>query len=305
MSTLNPSSSLSQASILVLGVARNCERAIRHDIYQFHAAFQAARQIYWFIVESDSSDKTLEVLTSLERELPNFHFRSLGNLAESIPKRTARISCCRNACLDELDSNPLYSTIDLVVVADLDGVNNLLTSEAVESCFIRSDWDVCTANQRGPYYDIWALRHPIWNANDCLKQFEFLRQSGVHGELAAWVSVYGKMITISESADWIPVDSAFGGLGIYRRAILSGARYAGTDENGDEICEHVVLHNQLRAKGARIFINPRLINTAYTNHSQRRTVAQCLKRGCRALLRKAEARLQAVERLVQKLPFRE
>jgi hypothetical protein len=93
------------------------------------------------------------------------------------------------------------------------------------------------------------------------------------------------MITIPESADWIPVDSAFGGLGIYRRSILSGARYSGADEDGDGTCEHVPLNNQLRARGARIFINPRLINTTYTDNSRQRTIAQCLKRGSRSVLR--------------------
>jgi len=291
---------ISEASILVVGIVRNCEKSIRHDVRQLHAAFQGAQQIYWFIVESDSSDKTLEALSSLGRELPNFRFQSLGSLAGSIPKRTDRISYCRNVYLDELNSNPLYSSVDLVVIADLDGVNDLVTSEGVGSCFMRSDWDVCTANQRGPYYDIWALRHFIWNPIDCKKQYEFLRRSGTHGELAAWVSVLGKMITVPESADWIPVDSAFGGLGIYRRAILSGARYAGADENGDEMCEHVLLHNQLRARGARIFINPRLINTAYTEHSQQRKVAQCLRRGCGAMLRKAKVRFVGAACLILK-----
>jgi hypothetical protein len=279
-------SNLSDAKILIVGIARNCENDIRHDVLRLYAAFKSAERLYWFIVESDSSDRTPEVLASLESEVPDFRFRSLGNLEASIPHRTHRLSYCRNVCLDELNSNPAYASVDLVVVADLDGVNNLVASEGIESCFTRSDWDVCTANQRGPYYDLWALRHPVWNPNDCLKQYAFLVQRGTQRELAAWVSSYGKMITIPESADWIPVDSAFGGLGIYRRSILAGARYEGVDENGEGICEHVPLNNQLRARGAKIFINPRLINTTYTENSRQRTVKQSLKRGARYILRR-------------------
>jgi len=286
MTTPQPFSNRSEARVLVVGIARNCEKAIRHDVLQLRAALQSAHQVHWFIVESDSSDKTLEVLASLQRELPDFRFRSLGNLAGSIPDRTDRIAYCRNVYLDELDSNPLYASVDFVVVADLDGVNNLVTSEGVDSCFTRSDWEVCTANQRAPYYDIWALRHPIWNPIDCLKQYEFLSQRGAQRELAAWVSAYGKMITIPESADWIPVDSAFGGLAIYRRAILADARYSGADENGEPICEHVPLHKLLRARGARIFINPRFINTSYTENSRQRTLTHILKRGWLSLLRR-------------------
>lgn len=269
---------LSEANILILGVARNCEKAIRHDVLRLHAAFRAARELHWFIVESDSSDRTSEILHSLAHELPSFGFRSLGPLASSIPSRTARIAHCRNACLDELASNPLYAAVDCVAVADLDGVNNLITPQAVASCWSRSDWDVCTANQRGPYYDLWALRHPVWNPNDCWKQYAFLREHDLQRELAAWISMYGKMISIPETADWIPVDSAFGGLAIYRRSVLSGVHYAGADETGEEVCEHVCLHGQLRSRGARIFINPRFINTAETVQSHDRSFPQSLRR---------------------------
>jgi len=286
MTTPQASTSLSEAGLLIVGIARNCEKGLQGDVKRLLEALKCRGKLSWFLVESDSSDKTFEVLASLESELPDFRFRSLGNLASSIPDRTDRIAYCRNVYLDELDSNPLYASVDFVVVADLDGVNNLVTSEGVDSCFTRSDWDVCTANQRAPYYDIWALRHPIWNPIDCLKQYEFLSQRGAQRELAAWVSAYGKMITIPESADWIPVDSAFGGLAIYRRAILADARYSGADENGEPICEHVPLHKLLRARGARIFINPRFINTSYTENSRQRTLTHILKRGWLSLLRR-------------------
>jgi len=153
------------------------------------------------------------------------------------------------------------------VVADLDGVNNLVTSEGVDSCFTRSDWDVCTANQRAPYYGHLGPSPSSLEPKRLLDAIRVPLRKGCQRELAAWVSAYGKMITIPESADWIPVDSAFGGLAIYRRAILAGARYSGAGENGESVCEHVPLHKQLRARGARIFINPRLINTSYTENS--------------------------------------
>jgi hypothetical protein len=270
--------SLSQASILVAGVARNCERTIRHDVQRLQAAFGGCHQLQWLIVESDSSDKTLTCLELLERDIQGFQFRSLGYLAESLPIRTERIAHCRNAYLDELNSNPLYSAIDYVAIADLDGVNRLITMKGVVSCWTRQDWDVCTASQRGPYYDIWALRHPLWSPNDCWRQYKFLCECNVQRELAAWVSRYAKMITIPETSEWIAVDSAFGGLAIYRRAILTDACYRGIDDDNEPICEHVWLHYQLRATGARIFINPRLINTAGTEQSYERSFLQTMRR---------------------------
>lgn len=269
---------LSQRRILVASVTRNCERFIESDISNLYAALKSCRSLSWLVIESDSSDKTLDALQALSLKIPEFRFKSLGSLASSIPIRTARIAHCRNTYLDELESNPLYADVDYVVVADLDGVNNLITAEGFASCWIRDGWDVCTANQRGPYYDTWALRHPVWNPTDCWRQYDFLRSHGIQREVAAWASMYSRMITLPESADWVEVESAFGGLGVYRRNALSDIRYSGVDETGESICEHVWLNRQIRNKGCRIFINPRLINTAHTNQSHQRSTTQTLKR---------------------------
>ena len=46
-------------------------------------------------------------------------------------------------------------------------------------------------------------------------------------EAALWAAMLTKMITIDESNNWIEVDSAFGGLAIYRRRALDGVIYSG------------------------------------------------------------------------------
>ena len=230
------------------------------------------------MIESDSSDNTVNALRTLESTVPSFRFISLGHLGPTMPCRTQRIAHCRNVYLEELKSNLLYSEVDYVVIADLDGTNNLVTADGFASCWMRSGWDVCTANQRGPYYDIWALRHCSWNPNDWFQQYNFLLAHNVRKEAARWAACYSKMITIGTMEDWIEVDSAFGGLAIYRRQVLSGVNYVGLDERGDEICEHVTLNNQIRLSGHKIFINPKLINTAFTEHSHQLKLAPRLKR---------------------------
>ena len=73
-------------------------------------------------------------------------------------------------------------------------------------------------------------------------------------------NVIPKMINIKPSAKIIEVDSAFGGLGIYKKsAIPNDAEYIGVDKNGDEVCEHVSFHSSIRNNQGKIFINPRLI----------------------------------------------
>jgi hypothetical protein len=250
-----------QRKLLIVGLVRNCARQIAADVQRLSTAAGPAD---WFIVESDSDDDTVARLERLQATVPRFRYVSLGQLRSTIPGRIDRIAYCRNRYLQEIEKNPDYRDVDYVVVADLDNLNQLISKEAFASCFEREDWDVCAANQRGPYYDIYALRHPEWSPVDCINQHHWLMRYGISEWRALRSAVYSKMIRIDESADWIPVTSAFGGLAIYRRSVIGSARYAGRDSSGAETCEHVPFHEAL---GARIFINPRLINAGYTEHS--------------------------------------
>jgi hypothetical protein len=269
-------------SLLVVGVARNCEKSVHDDVLRLFDSMKGHGSLSWLVIESDSQDNTVEALRGLERTVPKFRFISLGSLRHALPNRTQRIAYCRNKYLEQLDSNPLYADIDYVVVGDLDGVNNLITSDGFESCWMRSGWDVCTANQRGPYYDIWALRHSLWSPNDCWKQCQFLLDHKVPREAALMASVYSKYIVLNETDDWIEVESAFGGLAVYRRAALKGAQYVGLDEQGESICEHVVLHRTIRKNGHKIFINPAFVNGADSEHIRERTFVRRLRRHYRA-----------------------
>ena len=186
-------------------------------------ALQPCRAVSWLMVESDSTDKTAWVLSQLEQEIMNFRALSLGVLEARLPLRTQRIAHCRNTYLAELHANPVYAKVDYVIVADLDGANPLLSCAGLASCWSRPAWDVCTANQRGPYYDLWALRHELWNPTDCWQQYRFLVAHGARPRAARYAAVYSKMITVAEASEWIEVDSAFGGLAVYRRAAAGGA----------------------------------------------------------------------------------
>lgn len=253
-------------NIAICGLVRNCAKTVRADIQLLAKAFAPHGQLRWFLVESDSTDKTLARLEQLKAEIPNFDYVSLGKLDETVPERTHRIAVCRNTYLDHLATLP-EGSVDYVVMADLDGLNTKLTADGVASCWTRDDWDVCAANQDGPYYDIYALRHPIWCPTDCWAQFGFLEQYRPNKTRNIYTAVLSRMLRIPPDSDWIEVHSAFGGLAIYRWASIGAARYTGVLADGTVICEHVPMHEAMRANGARIYINPALINAGYTGHS--------------------------------------
>jgi len=258
---------LREAAFVVVGVVRDCSRCLAIEVARMRRALSGAKQVHFLLVESDSTDDTIEVLRSIRASTPCFSFVSLGSLDSMYPARTERIAACRNVYLDRIRQDPAYAATDYVVVVDWDGVNSLITSRAIESCWSRSDWDVCTANQRGYYYDIWALRHALWSPNDYEQAKKFLRSYGVGRYRSQIATVMSRMISISLDSPWIQVESAFGGLAIYKKSIIESCSYSGRLVTGHAICEHVPLHMQITGSGGRIFINPAMVNCGFVEHT--------------------------------------
>lgn len=280
--------------IVLFGLARNCGHCVESEVTRLLQIFGRLGTVSAFVIESDSSDDTSAALERLSAQDSRVRYASLGVLSERLPDRPERIAHCRNRCLDELACRADYDSADYVVIADLDGVNTMLSDAAVESCWARSDWDVCTANQLGPYYDVWALRHPLWSPNDCWQLSRFLKEHGVPPAAAVDAAVHSRMMAIDPGAEWIETDSSFGGLAIYRREALGEARYSCKDTNGRFICEHVPFHADLRARGKRIFVNPKLLNGRVGQHS----LQQGLGKRWKILLAESLAALRAEARFL-------
>jgi hypothetical protein len=296
----NLAKQVSGREIVILGICRNVEKDLEADIRKLAAAFSDFSKVHFRIVESDSTDSTITVLEKLALAIPNFEFVSCGILQLEIPSRVERIAYCRNKSLEILKSDFNLDGCEYVAVSDLDGVNSLLTREGVLSCWIRNDWDACTANQLGPYYDIYALRHPEWSPDDCWRYEAELLKQGMNPISARGKAVYSRQKRIPVTAQWIKVGSAFGGLAIYKRKSIVNATYSGLDSQGAEVCEHVTLHARMTARGSSLYINPRLINDGWNEHSKANTLQNRVKRKIKLLL----FSLFFSDRLRRKLPFR-
>lgn len=253
---------ISQAQILIAGPARNNVDTLATEITTLLNSVAGFQKAYCVVVESDSTDNTLDALEELKKTISSFDYISFGHLSKKMPNRTERLAFARNYILDELRNNPKYASVDYVVMADLDGVNRSITREKIEACWnLTEPWDVITAIQSDRYFDIWALRHPDWNPIDCFTQRTRL-ESVMSKEAANNLAVKAKQVVLP-SIGMIEVDSAFGGLGIYKREAILAGRYIGLDVAGKETCEHISLHADLRKAGYRIFINCALVNSAH------------------------------------------
>ena len=259
------------SSVAVVGIVKDVAASLQSDLNQIKSALSDFKEVKWFLVESNSNDNSKLVLKNQSNLDHNFHFTSIKTKL-SKDSRIPGMSEARNRYLEELRANPIFQDCDYVVIADFNGLNDKINRTAVASCFSRSDWDICCANQDGPYYDVWALRHPLWSPNDCWRELEFLRKFIKYPEKALYAAVQSRMIRIPKDAEWIEVDSAFGGFAIYKKYPLLNASYNAFDQLGNIICEHVPLNMQLRNNGARIFINPALVNTSFTDHNLETTL---------------------------------
>ena len=258
---------LEEARVVIVGLARNCESVVASEIRRIDSAFAIFRNRSWIVVESDSNDRTVEEIESITDQI-DLRLISKGRLSDRHPLRTDRLALCRNICLEEIESDPRLRGADFVAVADLDGINSSLTEESIRACWnVEVEWDACFANQESPYYDIWALRHEDWSPGDFLRGYEFRLAHGVRQQKAISDTYYGSMITLDPRTPPLEVESAFGGIGIYKKDFIEGCRYVGLDGDGREVCEHVEFHAGLRRKGAKLFIIPNFINGSWNEHS--------------------------------------
>jgi hypothetical protein len=250
---------IAESNLLIAGTARDVGHCIKKEIKHLITCAKEFKTTQVLIIESDSSDDTVACLNLLNQEFPQVDFVSLGQLSSSIPSRTQRLSYCRNQIVQAARSQPKYQSVDFIMLADLDGVNDLLSYEKISQCWeVQEDWDVICANQQNYYYDVWALRHPFWNPHNYLEQYqELLPWMGEHQ--AHQISLAVKQIKLSPTAPLIPVDSAFGGLGIYKKEAYISSEYGFIPGNVDEV-DHAPFHHRLTSQGYKIYINPALIN---------------------------------------------
>ena len=246
-------------NFLVVGTVRNCEKEIFDTIKAIDRGLSFAERIEYFFVESDSDDRTLNSLNKLLKQKRNFQFESFGRLRTDLPLRTARLAICRNRCLEYLRSDK-NSWVEYLIVVDTDGICSQLSSNVMKDIISKDYWSVMTANVRDHYYDIYALRHKTWCQDDFYVAIKNDLKNGLSYQQSYLKNVVKKMINIKPSAKIIEVDSAFGGLAIYRKSLIpQEASYIGLDKNGDEICEHLSFHYSIKNNQGKIFINPRLI----------------------------------------------
>lgn len=253
-------------TVLVTGLARNTEDHLAIEIRNIYEQLSEIFSIVKFlIIESDSSDKTLDELEKIKTRMYNFDYISLGKLESTYSGRIERLTKCRNVYVNAIRFNEKYTDVGYIVIIDFDIRNNRLNLGVLNSWIAQKNWAALFANQTGCYYDIYALRKIGWNEIDCFAEYKMLRLT-LPTELAKKRAIWSKMIRISRNAKPIKVDSAFGGLAIYRREVFTRYDYQPNSKRFDE-SEHVALNSKIEDDLGDLLIVPNLTNFSWNSHN--------------------------------------
>ena len=259
---LSPSRSQEEAlalmkgkSMVFVGCARNCAAKVEAAIKILTRLGDLFASYKIVIFENDSNDGTDKLLENFASS-GAISLIKLDNLDSSLPMRTQRLSFARNLLLRQVQS----ITPDYFSVVDLDGVlGGNFDVDGFVSNFKREEcWDAVFPANANFYYDVWALRHPDICPGDYMKRMDSLSPALGRENIFNLCLRSMSGVKFTNLTGWLPVDSAFGGIGLYKYNSFKNSSYFGYT-NGNEVCEHVVFHEKAKAAGMSLYINPTFI----------------------------------------------
>lgn len=245
--------SLKQYNVIFAATIRNVEPHIKKNLEYIDKCGSKFNSYKVILYENDSSDNTRKILE--ENKKDNYIYIFENNITE--PLRTMRIANGRNKILNKIREININNEYDFMIMLDLDDINSSgKFVESIESCFKNMDWDVLAGNQSDNYYDIWAFRKKGLLDWDCWKEHAKATKNGMSDSEAKDKYIFG-ILPKFEPSKFIEVDSAFGGIAIYKlKSIPNDCNYKGNyDEDNSEQCEHVQFNKCIKNAGGKIFIN--------------------------------------------------
>jgi hypothetical protein len=246
-----------QDEVAVVTICRDAMPHLPNTLLLVDCVASQFKDFRHYVYENDSEDGSAEALDTYDSVRPwvTVEHGSLGGLDDRgawAGARTERLALCRNKCLDWVRDNAPNSKYTVVLDADphfgwspdglfssISWLHRLPQAGGMASFSLymtyKDDGRVSVAQ-----YDSWAARLNWWRDR---------REECGYG----WFS----MLLPPVGSPPIPMNSAFGGLCVYRtEAFLSGG-YSGED------CEHVTHHRRMAENGWKMYMNPGCLYGAY------------------------------------------
>lgn len=244
---------------MVLGAVRNVESRLQENIDSLEKKLGSSLS-GWILIESNSDDRTVEILRKNEANKGNFFFESL----QPKPRlsRILAIAEARQRALERLKEVDIE--VDTVFVIDLDQNYDWANAELVTR---DREFDALFPHQN-PYYDLFAFRPPLSSAEFARYTYRdrgiFLER--VWNQLVVapkWQIVLGRLLKPMQ------VKSAFGGAAQYKyETYVKGSYLNDSNTYGKSaVCEHVLFHESLGGPDVKMFIDPSFRLPVKNQHS--------------------------------------
>ena len=236
---------MANSSVVFCGLCRDVRQFLPRTAARIERLGEMFQEYRVILYENDSVDATPEFLSDWKSSNPRVDLMIESEGRPRYPRnrsleRAAWMAHCRNRLRERiLKSN---ADADYVIMFDSDLIGGW-SYTGIANSFGHQNWDFIgsygvlrrAGKKHGqfPYlhFDTWAFR-PMRGTE--------ARKLVNHNHLV-----------MRRGEPLLPVESCFGGLGVYRKECFRVAEYGGDD------CEHVVFHNRLsRAGFDRLFMNP-------------------------------------------------
>jgi len=213
--------------VIVCGLVKDCGRTLENNISLALNVLELFEKGKLIIYENNSKDNTKDILNKykdndkmliISEDIDSDTIKKNSKIwayteitGSDHPCRIEMICNARNKVLVEINKEE-YEHYTYVIWIDID--SNGYSVKGIENSFqCKKDWDVVYANgiENGVYYDLYALRTDEKPFGPELTGEYFWKTMG--------------QITMTYKGKLIPVYSAFGGIGIYKKELFKKHRF--------------------------------------------------------------------------------
>lgn len=221
------------------------------------------KDYYIIFVVSNSTDNSISLINKFSK---NKKVKIIIKNFKKHEKRCVKLEKSRNEYLNIIRKNKKLKLFDYMIPLDCGNVNNHLDTSMIKKILNTSKkWVALFPVQKYLYYDIWTLRIKNFIEFDCFNKIKKEFKSKKKPLKKYFYENLTKFFFLKNyyKKRYIPVISAFGGMGIYKLKNVIQFKY--NSLNGTS-CEHVEFNKSIYKKyGKNLFIDKNFINSSGLN----------------------------------------
>lgn len=234
-------------TVFFICMSKNCISNLKKNlIFLYNFKKFSSLNIKILVIDSDSADGTKEYCKKLFSEKLLDSFIEVDDLEGIFNSRIERLSICRNLALEEIKKYKFKSLLYVPIDSDIsvfEYIDVLEFENLIKSVSTSAEIEGIFPFSVPYYYDIFALRKKGWvNDNNLFKARSFKDKIKLGSFIFNYFYIFRKQLPKKNfKEDLISVESAFGGIGIYKIQNINTLNfyYSPDFSNINFVSEHV------------------------------------------------------------------